>query len=67
VVPIVIRNAGELMWRGSVLVHPGTVDVAVLPPVDTRRWRREDVDDQVEEVRRQFLATLDDWPSPGPG
>jgi putative phosphoserine phosphatase/1-acylglycerol-3-phosphate O-acyltransferase len=49
------------------LVHPGTVDVAVLPPVDTRNWRREDVDHQVEEVRRQFLATLDDWPSPGLG
>lgn len=63
VVPIVIRNAGELMWRGSILVHPGTVDVAVLPPVDTRNWRREDVDHRVEEVRRQFLGILDDWPS----
>ncbi len=62
VVPIVIRNAGELMWRGSVLVHPGTVDVAVLPPVDTRNWRREDVDAHVEEVRQMFVETMDDWP-----
>jgi putative phosphoserine phosphatase/1-acylglycerol-3-phosphate O-acyltransferase len=64
VVPIVIRNAGELMWRGSMLVRPGTIDVAVLPPVDTAGWRREDLDDHVEEVRRQFLAILDDWPAP---
>jgi putative phosphoserine phosphatase / 1-acylglycerol-3-phosphate O-acyltransferase len=63
----VIRNAGELMWRGSVLVRPGTVDVAVLPPVDTRGWRREDVDDHVEEIRQQFLATLDHWPWPALG
>jgi putative phosphoserine phosphatase/1-acylglycerol-3-phosphate O-acyltransferase len=63
VVPVVIRNAGELMWRGSVLVHPGTVDVAVLPPVDTGDWRRETIDDHVEEVRRQFLDMLDSWPA----
>jgi putative phosphoserine phosphatase/1-acylglycerol-3-phosphate O-acyltransferase len=66
VVPVVIRNAGELMWRGSLLVRPGTVDVAVLPPVDTAGWRREDVDDHAEEVRRQFLETLESWP-PGSG
>jgi 1-acyl-sn-glycerol-3-phosphate acyltransferase len=64
VVPVVIRNAGELMWRGSVLVRPGVIDVAVLPPVDTSGWRRDDLDEQVEDVRRQFLETLDDWPEP---
>ena len=32
VVPIVIRNAGELMWRDSLTVKPGTVQVTVLPP-----------------------------------
>ncbi|MGH9042445.1 MAG: HAD-IB family hydrolase [Acidimicrobiia bacterium] len=62
VVPVVIRNAGELMWRSSVLVRPGTIDVAVLVPVDTRRWRREDIDDHVEEVRAMFVETMDDWP-----
>ena len=62
VVPVVIRNAGELMWRSSLLVRPGTIDVAVLPPIDTSRWRREDIDEHVDEVRRQFLETLDDWP-----
>ncbi|MGH9039654.1 MAG: lysophospholipid acyltransferase family protein, partial [Acidimicrobiia bacterium] len=62
VVPVVIRNAGELMWRNSVLVRPGTIDVAVLPPVDATGWRRERIDDHVEDVRRRFLETLDDWP-----
>jgi putative phosphoserine phosphatase/1-acylglycerol-3-phosphate O-acyltransferase len=62
VVPVVIRNAGELMWRSSRLVRPGTIDVAVLPPIDTSGWRREDIDDHVDEVRRRFLDTLDNWP-----
>lgn len=63
IVPVVIRNAGELMWRGSLVVRPGTVDVAVLPPVETAGWRREDVDQHVEDIRRQFLDTLADWPA----
>ena len=29
-VPIVMRNAGQLMWRGEAVVHPGTLQVAVL-------------------------------------
>ncbi|GGN50512.1 1-acyl-sn-glycerol-3-phosphate acyltransferase [Actinoplanes campanulatus] len=32
-VPIVLRNTGDLAWRRSLLVNPGTVDVAVLDPI----------------------------------
>jgi putative phosphoserine phosphatase/1-acylglycerol-3-phosphate O-acyltransferase len=32
IIPMVIRNAGELLWRGSVFMRSGTLDVAVLPP-----------------------------------
>ena len=34
-VPIVMRNVGEVMWRGAQVIRPGTVEVVVLPPVDT--------------------------------
>ena len=37
VVPIVMRNAGQIMAAHSMVIHPGTVDVAVLPPVPDRR------------------------------
>ena len=40
IVPIVLRNTGELMWRGAQLIAPGTVEVQVLPPVDTSSWTR---------------------------
>ncbi|HEV7863118.1 MAG TPA: HAD-IB family hydrolase [Acidimicrobiia bacterium] len=63
VVPVVIRNAGEIMWRSSLVARPGTVDVAVLPPVPTGGLGFDDVDDLTDRVRRQFLDTLADWPA----
>jgi putative phosphoserine phosphatase/1-acylglycerol-3-phosphate O-acyltransferase len=62
VVPVVIRNAGEIMWRASLVARPGRVDVAVLPPVPTEGLGPDDVDDLTERVRDQFVATLDGWP-----
>jgi putative phosphoserine phosphatase/1-acylglycerol-3-phosphate O-acyltransferase len=62
-VPIVLRNVGELMWRGSQVLRPGTIEVCVLPPVDTDDWRRETITDHVAEVRGMFLDTLQNWPT----
>jgi putative phosphoserine phosphatase/1-acylglycerol-3-phosphate O-acyltransferase len=61
-VPIVFRNVGEVMWRGSQVLRPGRVEVAVLEPVDTSDWTPETVDDHVAHVRGLFLDTLADWP-----
>jgi 1-acyl-sn-glycerol-3-phosphate acyltransferase len=61
-VPIVIRNAGELMPAHSLLLSSGTVQVAVLPPVSTARWTARNLNRQVDEVRGMFLATLANWP-----
>jgi putative phosphoserine phosphatase/1-acylglycerol-3-phosphate O-acyltransferase len=63
VIPIVIRNAGDVMWRGSFLIRPGTVDVAVLPPIPTDDWTVEELDERVGEVRARFLETFEHWPS----
>ncbi|MDQ1501791.1 MAG: putative phosphoserine phosphatase / 1-acylglycerol-3-phosphate O-acyltransferase [Actinomycetota bacterium] len=63
VVPVVIRNAGDIMWRASLVARPGTVDVTVLPPVPTVGLGPDEVDDLCERVRQQFVATLADWPS----
>jgi len=61
IVPVVIRNAGELMWRGATTIHSGTVQVRVLPPIPTDDWTVEGLDARVAEVRRQFETTLADW------
>jgi putative phosphoserine phosphatase / 1-acylglycerol-3-phosphate O-acyltransferase len=58
IVPIVIRNAGELMWRGSLVVRPGTVDVAVLDPVATAGWRVGDLDRHIQAIRHSYVDTF---------
>ena len=58
IVPIVIRNAGDLMWLDSLLVHPGTVEVTVLQPVETEGWPPDEVDKLVDLVRTQFDTAL---------
>lgn len=60
VVPVVLRNTGELMWRRSLTVNPGTVEVRVLDPVTG--WTTDTLDQQVADLRERFVRTLDDWP-----
>jgi putative phosphoserine phosphatase/1-acylglycerol-3-phosphate O-acyltransferase len=62
IVPIVIRNAGDLMWRGSFFPRPGTIEVAVLPPISTEGWSADDVDAKAAELERVYQETLDAWP-----
>jgi putative phosphoserine phosphatase/1-acylglycerol-3-phosphate O-acyltransferase len=61
IVPIVLRNAGEVMWRSAQTVSPGRVDVRILEPVGTTGWRAADLDDHVRRVRERFEVTLADW------
>ena len=67
IVPIVIRNSGELMWRGATTIHAGTVQIAVLPPVAAEGWDPAGLDEHIHEVRGQYLATLANWPAHGSG
>jgi putative phosphoserine phosphatase/1-acylglycerol-3-phosphate O-acyltransferase len=53
------------MWRRSMIINPGTVDVAVLKPIPTKDWNVEDLDVRVAEVRQLFVDALDDWPTSG--
>jgi putative phosphoserine phosphatase / 1-acylglycerol-3-phosphate O-acyltransferase len=62
-VPIVIRNAGDLMWRRSLVIRPGTVDVAVLEPIETDGWTSEEIGQRAEQVRGLFERTLEQWPA----
>jgi len=64
-VPIVLRNVGEVMWRGAQVLSPGTIEVAVLPAVDTAGWSAATIGDHVADVRGMFLDTLDAWPGEG--
>jgi putative phosphoserine phosphatase / 1-acylglycerol-3-phosphate O-acyltransferase len=56
VVPIVIRGSAPLFDARGPL--PGTIVVDVLPPVDTRAWTLERLEEHVATVRAQFVRAL---------
>jgi putative phosphoserine phosphatase/1-acylglycerol-3-phosphate O-acyltransferase len=62
-VPVVIRNAGDVMWRGSLVIRPGTIDVTVLEPIPTTSWEVSELDDRIAAIREQFERTLEEWPA----
>jgi putative phosphoserine phosphatase/1-acylglycerol-3-phosphate O-acyltransferase len=60
VVPVVLRNTGELMWRRSKVVNPGVVDVCVLEPETD--WTVDNLNDKVAALHASFAETLARWP-----
>ena len=63
IIPIVIRNAGELYWKNAKTVRSGRIDIAVLDPVDVSSWTVEDLDERINQVHRLFHDTLTHWPA----
>jgi putative phosphoserine phosphatase/1-acylglycerol-3-phosphate O-acyltransferase len=58
VVPIVIHNAGDVAPKGDFVFRSATVEVDVLPPVDTRNWSSDTIEEHMAEVRAMFLDAL---------
>lgn len=58
IVPIVIHNAGDIAPKGDFTFRAGTVDIEVLPAVETHDWSLEKLDHHVNDVRNQFLRAL---------
>ncbi len=60
-VPIVIRNAGEIMPSQSMILTPGVVQVRVLEPVSSADWTADNLDEQVTLVEQMYAEAFDDW------
>ena len=58
IVPIVIHNSSDVQPKGDMIFHPGTVEVEVLPPVDTSKWSAATIDKHVSDVRNLYLRAL---------
>ncbi|MFK8052131.1 MAG: HAD-IB family hydrolase [Woeseiaceae bacterium] len=59
IIPIVIRNALDVSPKGSFLMHPATVAVEVLPPVETTDWKESELDDRIADIRLRYQEILD--------
>jgi 1-acyl-sn-glycerol-3-phosphate acyltransferase len=59
IVPIALRNADMLMGRGLAEAWPGTIDMVMMPPVETS-WVQDDrdLDALVEQVQRMIMKEM---------
>ncbi len=62
IVPIVIRNSQSVGGRNAAKLNPGTVDIAVLPPISVADWTLRNLRERIEQVRAAYLETLSEWP-----
>ena len=58
IVPIVIHNAGDVMWKKDFTAHSGTVKVTVGEPISTKDWVPEKIDSYIDDVRSFYDRTL---------
>jgi putative phosphoserine phosphatase/1-acylglycerol-3-phosphate O-acyltransferase len=63
VTPIVLRNTDVLGSRSTSMMKPGTVQVAVLPPVPVGDWTLPELSERIEEIRQQYVCVLATWPT----
>jgi putative phosphoserine phosphatase / 1-acylglycerol-3-phosphate O-acyltransferase len=66
IVPIVVRNSESIAGRNAAKLNPGTVDIAVLPPVSVEGWTLRNLRERIEQVRASYVATLAEWPATEP-
>jgi len=66
IVPIVIRNSETVAGRNASKLNPGTVDIAVLPPVSVESWSLRNLRERIEQIRAAYVATLTEWPAGTP-
>lgn len=58
VVPIVIHNSMDVSPKGSFVYRAATVDVDVLPPIDTSTWTKATLREHMNDVRNMYLGAL---------
>ncbi|MFT6783017.1 MAG: putative phosphoserine phosphatase/1-acylglycerol-3-phosphate O-acyltransferase [Saprospiraceae bacterium] len=58
IVPIVIKNAHDVMPKGSNFIKPSVVEVVVQPAVKTSNWKVEDLDKHIKRIRNEYLREL---------
>jgi putative phosphoserine phosphatase/1-acylglycerol-3-phosphate O-acyltransferase len=59
VVPVVFRNVLDSLPKHALVLRPAIIEAVVLPPVDTRGWKREHLDAEIEAIRNRYLELLE--------
>ena len=59
IIPIALKNSDVLMGKGTGELWPGTIDMVMMPPVDTS-WVKsdEDLDALVHQIQNSIMREL---------
>ncbi len=60
IVPVAIQGTRELMPKGSLVIRPGRVRFAFLPPVETAGLRTEGIPELMDRVRGAMARALEE-------
>lgn len=58
IVPIAIHNSGRLLPKGSRILHPGGIQIEILPPIATAGLRSADAGRLTDQVRQALEEAL---------
>ena len=58
IVPIVFRNVLDAFPKDARVVRPATIEVVVLPPIETTNWTAEGLNAEIAEIRGRYLEVL---------
>jgi 1-acyl-sn-glycerol-3-phosphate acyltransferase len=58
VVPIAIKNTDWMMGKGTGAAHPGTIEMVLLPPIETKHLSETDVTHLLEKARGMIAEEL---------
>ncbi len=58
IVPIIFRNALDALPKHGIVVRGTVIEAVVHAPIQTGHWTLDNLEDQIEAVRRIYLDTL---------
>lgn len=64
IVPVVLRGTHRAWKNRTLRLTPTTVEIELLPPIETAHWTRESLDAHIEEIRQVYIAALPDDQKP---
>ena len=60
VVPVAIKNSDVLMGKGTGEARSGTLEMVIMPPVDTKKFSTDEgINQLISDVRRSIASELD--------
>jgi putative phosphoserine phosphatase / 1-acylglycerol-3-phosphate O-acyltransferase len=58
IVPIVIKNTLDALPKHGFVVRPTTIEVVVLPPIETTGWTHDTMGEHIAEIERMYAETI---------